>query len=248
MRKTFVTIIMAAGKGKRMNDDLPKVLHPLAGRPLVHYVIDLARKVGSERILLVIGHKHELVKESTKHFEVEWVMQEKQLGTGDAIKVCQNTLDDYLGDVLILSGDVPLLKSETIKRAWKHHRVSNSAVTVFTFKPKDPVGYGRIIRGENGELQRIVEQNDAIRDVLLIEEVNAGIYFFKTDKLFQALSVIRNNNASGEYYLTDTISVLKQWGEPKAVFLVNDPIEVSGVNTQSQLSELEKHFMVRLTS
>ena len=237
---------MAAGKGKRMENDLPKVLHRLAGRPLVYYVIELARRVGSERVVLVIGHKRELVKEATRMQCVEYVVQEKQIGTGDAIKVCRSALDGFNGDLLVLSGDVPLMKPETVESAWKLHSESRAAVTVFTFKPDDPTGYGRIVRGENGELLRIVEQKDAGREELEINEVNAGIYFFKADRLFRALEELDNDNASGEYYLTDTISIIKGWGEPEAAFLVEDPIEVAGVNTSQQLSELEEQFLARL--
>ena len=245
MQERFVTIIMAAGKGKRMNNSLPKVLHLLAGQPLVRYVIDLARKVGSERIILVVGHRYDLVEAATNEDGVEYVIQKKQLGTGDAVKVCQKSLNGYSGDVLVLSGDVPLMKAETVEAAWKLHRSSNAAVTVFTFKAEEAFGYGRIVRGDKNELLRIVEQNDASPQELQIKEVNAGIYFFKSDKLFQALSSISNNNASGEYYLTDTISVIKDWGEPEAAFLVEDPLEVAGVNTQEQLSDLENQFIER---
>ncbi len=245
MSDTFATIIMAAGKGKRMRNDLPKVLHPLAGRPLVHYVIELARSVGSERILLVIGHGSDLVREATRGLNVEWVVQERQLGTGDAIKSCRRDLAGFGGDVLILSGDVPLLQPTTVERAWSLHRESGAAATVLTFKPEDPTGYGRIIRGESGELLSIIEQKDVGTGMLKSDEVNSGVYFFRTEPLFQALDRISNRNAAGEYYLTDTISVLADSNEPLAAFLVEDPLEVAGVNTPQQLSRLEQKLILR---
>ncbi len=236
---------MAAGQGKRMNDDLPKVLHRLGGKPLVYYVIGLARNVGSKRILLVIGYKRELVKEATESLDVEWIVQERQLGTGDAVKVCEKKLADFTGDVLILSGDVPLMRPTTVERAWSLHKNTSAAATVFTFKPDDPTGYGRIVRGKEGELLRIVEQKDAEQDELKLDEVNAGIYFFKTEIMYRALERISDDNAAGEYYLTDTISVLVDWGEPLAAFLVEDPLEVAGVNTSEQLSRLEQELILR---
>jgi len=154
MEQRFATIILAAGLGKRMNSDLPKVLHPLAGRPMVHYVIDLARKVGSDKTILVIGHKRELVIEATSGLNVEYAVQERQLGTGDAVNSCRERLKDYTGPTLILSGDVPLMRPDTIREAYKLHRDSGAAVTVFTFIPASPAGYGRIVRSADGGLGR----------------------------------------------------------------------------------------------
>jgi len=236
---------MAAGLGKRMKSDLPKVLHKLAGRPLVHHVIEQAKNIGSSRILLIIGHKRELVIEETQNMGVEWIVQEQQLGTGDAIKACESALTGYTGDVLILSGDVPLLRKSTIEQAWELHKRSNAAATDFTFIPDTAKGYGRIVRGEESELLRIVEEKDATTDELKINEVNAGIYFFKSESMYRALEEVKNDNAAGEYYLTDTISVLEKWGEPLAAFLVEDPLEVAGVNTIEQLSHLEEEFIAR---
>lgn len=245
MRRSFVTIIMAGGQGKRMKSDLPKVLHRLNDRPLAYFVIDLAREVGSERILLVIGYKREMVREATLNMDVEWVVQEEQLGTGDAIKSCREALKGYKGDLLILSGDVPLLRPATIDSAFELHKKSSAAVTVFTFKPDNPTGYGRIIRGTKDELLRIVEEKDASDNERRIDEVNAGIYFFKSELLFPTLEEITNDNASGEYYLPDTVSLLGKRREPLAAFLVKDPVEVAGVNTAEQLLRLERELSER---
>ena len=242
MNRSFATIIMAAGKGKRMKSDLPKVLHRLAGRPLVHHVIDLARSVGSDRIILVVSHKKELVIESTRDKAVQWAIQEQPIGTGDAVKSCRSNLQDYSGDVLILSGDVPMLRRETILNAYDLHQSTDAVATDFTFKPDDPDGYGRIIRGSSGELLGIVEQKDASPKQLQIGEVNGGIYFFRSDILFTALDQVTNDNASGEYYLTDTIGILARQGQRMSAYLVDDPGEMAGVNDSDQLAELERRY------
>jgi len=234
---------MAAGRGERMESKLPKVLHPLAGRPLVHYVIELARNVGSERILLVIGGEGEMVREATGGMNVEYVVQEKPLGTGDAVKSCRAELENFTGDVLVLSGDVPLLKPFTVERARTIHKRENATATVFTFKPDDPTGYGRIIRGGNGELVRIVEQKDCSKKELDTGEVNGGIYFFKSDMMFEALKEINNENISGEFYLTDIISLFADRSEPLTAYLVDDPVEAAGVNTLEQLSQLDRYLI-----
>lgn len=228
-----------------MNSDLPKVLHPLCGRPLVHFVIDQAREVGSDRIVLVVGHKRDLVIEATKDMNVLHAVQEQQLGTGDAVRACIPFLQDYEGDTLILSGDVPLMRATTILEALHLHITDDAAATVFTFLPDSAQGYGRIVRGENGELVRIVEHKDATPDERLIDEVNGGIYFFKNRELFNALQEIGNDNAAGEYYITDTISILRNRGRRVSAYLVADPMEMDGVNTVDQLAALEKEWLRR---
>lgn len=241
--RLLVTIILAAGKGKRMKSFLPKALVKLSGRPLVHHVIDLAHSIGSQRILMVAGHCREMVIGATSQTGIEHVIQENQLGTGDAVMACRSKLDGYHGDILILSGDVPMLRPLTVASAYEIHRSSDSAATVFTFKPDNPNKYGRIIRGDDNELLDIVEAKDASADQLRIPEVNGGVYFFKADLLFKALNGISNDNASREYYLTDTIRVFSRWGERQAVFLVDDPVELSGINSQDELIELERKYM-----
>ena len=234
---------MAGGIGKRMKSDLPKVLLQLAGKPLVHYVIDLARKVGSDRIILVVGYKRELVKETTRDLGVEWAVQERQLGTADAVKSCEPLLRDYDGDILILSGDVPLLRPESVAEALGLHRQSSAALTGFTFIPEDPTGYGRIIRGREGEFLKIVEEKDATEDNLKVNEVNGGIYLFRASELRRSLPMVTNDNASREYYLTDTISILDNLGEKISAYLVEDPMEMAGINSREQMILLESEFL-----
>ena len=236
---------MAAGLGKRMRTGLPKVLHEVDGRPLVHYVIDLARSVGSSRILLVVSHGREQVMAATRDLNVEWVIQKEPLGTANAVNSCRETLDGYCGDVLILSGDVPLLGRRTVLEALDVHRRSHAAATVFTFYPPDPTGYGRIMRGSGGRLLRIAEQEGATAYELEIREVNGGVYFFAAEPLFRALEKVSFQTATGEYYLTDTISILAGWKERLSAYPVEDPLELSGVNNLKQLAEVERELVRR---
>lgn len=245
MSSTFITIILAAGLGKRMNSDLPKVLHTLAGRALVHYVIDQARAADSERIILVVGHKRELVIAETSPRQVQWAVQERQLGTADAVKSCIPALEGCKGDILILSGDVPLLRSRTIQEAWALHLSTRAAATVFTFLPPNPQGYGRILRGNNQELLQIKEDKDADEKTLMINEVNGGVYFFKWQDLRLVLPLIRNDNKAQEYYITDAIKLLRDNHKQVSAFLVKDAWELSGVNSPQQLQELEAEYIRR---
>ncbi|MFC2150006.1 sugar phosphate nucleotidyltransferase [Calditrichota bacterium] len=241
----LTTIIMAGGKGKRMKSDLPKVLHTLNGKPLVQHVIELSRKVGSTRILLVVGHKRELVIEATRDLDVEWAIQEQQLGTGDAIKSCKEQLRGFSGDVLVLSGDVPLLKEQTINEAAALHKERQAAATVLTFMPDEVTGYGRIIRDENDDVIKVVEEKDASKKEKLVGEANGGIYLFKSEALFEALDRLSNDNASGEYYLTDTIGFFVNDNLRVAGYVVADPLELSGVNSRKQLDEMEAQLKAR---
>ncbi|MBM3328677.1 MAG: UDP-N-acetylglucosamine pyrophosphorylase [Calditrichaeota bacterium] len=243
--RPLIAVILAAGKGKRMKSDLPKVLHPLAGRPLVHYVIDLARDVSAMRIILVIGHGREQVERQTKATGVEYAVQVEQRGTADAVMAGKDLLSDFDGDLLILSGDVPLLRKRSIEQALEHHRRTVSVGTVFTFTPDDPAGYGRILRSPEGALIGIVEEKDADERVRAIYEVNAGIYIFDSRALFQALARIDSNNAAGEFYITDAVALLRNDGLPLAAWHIDDPVEVAGVNDTAQLAVLEVQLAVR---
>jgi len=245
MSRSLVTIILAAGKGKRMKSDLPKVLHPLANKPLVHYVIELASTLGSERTLLVVGHGRDQVIEATRNLGVEWVIQDQQLGTGHAVAVCKHRLAEFAGDLLVLSGDVPLLQRETMLKALDLHRASGAAATVLTFRPDDPHGYGRILRGEDDRLIGIVEERDATETERRLSEVNSGVYLFQGQRLLPTLDQIGNDNASGEYYLTDCIKILARSDDRLSVFFVDDPLELAGINDQEQLDGLDEEYRRR---
>lgn len=241
----FTTIILAAGLGKRMGSPVPKVLHHLAGKPLIHYAVDLADALNSPQILVVVGYKRELVINSLADRKVSIVVQEKPLGTADAVKACLPFIEDFEGDLFILSGDVPLLRVNTVKNAYQLHRKTSASATVFTFEPPDPSGYGRIIRRDDKEIEAIVEEKDADEKLHTISEVNAGIYFFKALELLSVLPYITADNRAGEYYITDAISLLREKGLSVQGFKVPDPYEVSGINTPQQLAELEEYLLQR---
>ena len=235
----FSTLIMAAGKGTRMKSDLAKVLHQIHDRPMVHYVIDQARKVGSEKIILIIGHQKEKVQEACKNMDVDYVVQEPQLGTGHAVMMAEDFLQSYTGDVLVLSGDVPLLTTETIRHLLEAHQQANAIATLLTSELDDPTGYGRVIRDQTGRVIKIAEQKDARPEELKIKEINVGIYMFKTKELVTALKQINNKNAQGEYYLPDVVKLYVDRGEKVVAQLAANFNETRGINTVDQLKEAE---------
>ncbi len=238
MKKLF-TLILAAGLGKRMQSDLPKVIHKINGKELVKYVIDQARQTGSDEIWLITGHKGELVREATKDLNVNYVEQKEQLGTGHAVMQAEEALDGKSGDVLILCGDVPLLRPETLKDLRTYHINSGSIATVLTTEFEDPFGYGRIIKDSSGNILKIVEQKDATEDEKTVKEINSGVYIIDREELFSALKHISSDNASREYYLTDVIGILKNYGKKVGTYLVSDNTEIQGINTIEQLKTAE---------
>lgn len=235
----FVTVIMAAGKGTRMKSDLAKVLHPLLGRPMIHYVIQLARELGSERVMAIIGHQKERVREELAGENIEFAVQEPQLGTGHAIMQVAPMLSGYDGDVLILSGDVPLLTYPTMRQLLDLHTDQQAAGTVLTTVMTDATGYGRVLRGPDGRVKKIVEHRDATEEELRVLEINAGIYVFRAADLFPALNQITPHNAQREYYLPDVLKILMDAGRKIAAHTTTDFHEISGINTVEQLFEAE---------
>ncbi len=233
----IATIILAAGKGTRMKSDLAKVLHPVCGEPMVYYSIDLARKIGSTMIALVVGHQAEVIQEKMKGDDLVYVMQKEQLGTGHAVLQAKKAFRDFKGDVLILCGDVPLLSQKTIEALIHNHRENNAVVTVLTTLLDDPSGYGRVVKDRGGRIIKIVEHKDATDEEKQIREINSGIYCVDCSFLFDAVSRIRNENAQGEYYLTDIIEIGKKENHSVMSFITHDSIEVMGINT---IQELER--------
>lgn len=232
-------VILAAGKGTRMRSAFPKVLHQLAGKPLLNHVYDTAISIGAENICVVYGHEGEMVLNNCKDFKCSFAEQKEQLGTGHAVDHALPYLS-MSDTVLILYGDVPLTSEETLKNLVA--KVNDDTIALLTVKLDDPTGYGRIVRDENEQVQCIVEQKDATAEQLHIAEVNTGIMALKADLLRDMLAQINNENAQGEYYLTDVIGLAVKSGKKvEAQFAVNEH-EVAGVNSRVQLAELERIY------
>jgi len=236
-------VILAAGLGKRMKSDLPKVLHKLNGRALVEYVVENVKAAGVTRILVVVGHKHELVRKQLETEAVEFVLQVPQKGTGHAVQMAMPALGDFDGDLLVLYGDMPLISSQTIIGLLRKRRQSEAAAVVLTVTLNDPKEYGRIVRDQDGLLTAIVEYKDADDSVRRIKEINTGTYCFDAGKLRNVIGRLTDNNAQREFYLTDVISLLKKDGLKVAAYLADNPNEGLGVNSLEELHEMERILM-----
>jgi UDP-N-acetylglucosamine pyrophosphorylase len=237
----LAVIIMAAGKGTRMKSDLPKVLHTANGRPVVDYVLEKARKLSPDMIVLIVGHQSEKVMEATRNHPVAYALQEPQLGTGHAVMQTEALLKDFDGEVLILSGDAPLFTVATLRELVSFHRARKASATVLTADLDDPSGYGRIIRNGTGdEVLKIVEHKDAAPDELRVSEINSGVYVFNARDLFSSLHSITNHNAQKEYYLTDVFGIGFRTGKKICAFRIGDANEIRGINTPEQLREAEQ--------
>ena len=234
-------VVLAAGQGKRMRSALPKVLHSLGGRPLLAHVLDAARALGARRPIVVHGHGAEAVRAAFSQADVQWVLQAEQLGTGHAV---QQTLPHVAADaeVLILYGDVPLVRVATLKRLLE---AAGDGVALLTTELDDPHGYGRIVRTSGGRVQRIVEEKDASNEERAIREVNAGLMALGARRLAGWLAKLGNRNAQKEYYLTDVIAFAVKDGVPVAAVKVEDPLEVAGVNSKRELALLERALQRR---
>ena len=233
-------VVLAAGQGKRMNSDLPKVLHPLAGRPLLAHVIDTASRLAPRRLCVVVGHGAPAVRESLAGSKVEWAVQEKQLGTGHAVTQALPHLDDD-GTVLVLYGDVPLIAAGTLRALVD--AAGGGKLALLTQQLDAPKGYGRIVR-EGGRVTRIVEEKDATAEERAIREVNTGILAAPRAKLAEWLARLRNDNAQGEYYLTDIVAAAVADGVAIEVRHPGAPHESLGVNSKIELAFLERRFQM----
>jgi bifunctional UDP-N-acetylglucosamine pyrophosphorylase/glucosamine-1-phosphate N-acetyltransferase len=236
---TIDAVVLAAGKGTRMQSDRPKVLHELADRPLLDHVLDTARRAGVARMVVVVGHQAERVRTACAAPDVEFVLQEPQLGTGHAVQVAAPALRDG-GWTVILAGDVPLLTAATLRHLVDRTRHGDLAAAVLTCVVDDAGSYGRIVKDDRGGLQRIVEARDATPAELDIGEYNSGVYCFRTDRLRAALDSLTTDNDQGEYYLTDTVGWLVGRGEPVGTVVTDDPDEVVGINTVDELAAAEQ--------
>jgi len=243
--QNFATVILAAGKGTRMKSDLAKVLHSLNGRPMVHYVIDVALSLDSEKTVLIIGYQKDKVKEFCIQYHIFYAIQSEQLGTAHAVLQSEDILGTYAHDLLVLSGDVPLLTKSTLETLITTHQTSGAIATLLTVNLEDPSGYGRIIRDNEGNVRKIVEHKDAASDELKIKEINSGIYIFKTKPLFENLVQVRTDNVQGEYYLPDVVKMYVDHGEKVVAQLADNVEEIRGINTVEQLREAETILNIR---
>lgn len=241
----LAAVVMAAGKGKRMKSDRPKVLHEFFGRPMVAYVLDTLISLDIKPIYVVIGHQAEKVREALVPYlqKIEFVMQEEQNGTGHAVLMTEPYLRDFDGDILVVSGDVPFLSGETILHLIEIHRREHAAATVLSSVPEDPEEYGRIVRVPGTDLvSYIVEDKDATVDEKKIDEINTGTFCFDNRYLFDSLREIDNDNSQKELYLTDIMGILRRKGLKTAVYLTDNADEALGVNSVEQKADLEKKF------
>lgn len=236
--KTAV-VILAAGKGKRMKSNIPKVLHQLDGKPLVKWVIEAAKAICPDKIIIVVGHEAESVREVFKSEEVSFAVQAEQLGTAHAVMQARPELEDFDGQVLVLSGDVPLTKPETLKRLLELHRETKSAVTLLSIDMDESSGYGRIVRDEKGGVIANVEDRDATEEQKKIKEINGGAYVFDAPFLFSALEDVSRDNEQNEYYLPDIIAVAVKGGRKVSALKLDDGRELCGVNCPEDLARLD---------
>jgi bifunctional UDP-N-acetylglucosamine pyrophosphorylase / glucosamine-1-phosphate N-acetyltransferase len=250
--KKLDILILAAGLGTRMKSDLAKVLHKIDGRPLINHVCRTATALAPRKICVVVGHQGESVKQAVLS-EIDesltsFAWQKEQLGTGDAVDSAREYLENEDSTLLILSGDVPSIKAETLAALIQQHNHSSprpSACTILTVRLEDPTGYGRIVRDEFNKFQKIVEQKDATEDERRVREINAGIYCFNTRLLYETLSKITPSPVTNEYYLTDVPELLKAIGENVEIYQHNDRTEIEGINNRAQLSDIERVMRVR---
>lgn len=235
----LLAVILAAGKGTRMKSALPKVLHQVGGKPMVQHVLDAADEAGAGEKVVIVGFGAEAV-ETALGKQAVFVVQKEQLGTGHAVMQAREVLDDFPGTLMVLCGDTPLLKGETLKKLYAEHKAREAAATVLTAYLPDPAGYGRVIRDAGGQVLKIVEQKDAGKEELAVNEINTGIYCFERAALFEALQKTNCDNRQGEYYLTDVIGILAAAGSKVWAVSVEDFQETLGINSRMQLAEAEK--------
>jgi len=249
-QKPLDVLILAAGLGTRMRSNLAKVLHELDGRPLINHVCRTAKSLDPNKIYTVIGHQGKDVKKAVLkeigEDHAEFPVQKEQLGTGDAVNSAREFLENEDSTLLVLSGDVPMIKPETLEKLVEQHKYQNASCTILTVELEDSTGYGRVIRDSSDIFARIVEQKDASAEELKVKEINSGIYCFDTKKLYEMLSKVGNENAQGEYYLTDVPKLLLEGGDRVSLYKHDDQTEIEGINNRKQLAEMEASLRERV--
>ncbi|MDF2855332.1 MAG: glmU [Neobacillus sp.] len=237
-------VILAAGQGTRMKSKLYKVLHPVCGKPMVQHVVDQINKLNIKEMVTVIGHGAEKVKAQLGE-ESKYALQEEQLGTAHAVMQAESILAGKEGVTIVICGDTPLIKAETMESLFEHHQKFAAKATILTARIEDPTGYGRIIRDEEGIVEKIVEHKDATETERTVNEINTGTYCFDNYALFEALKNVSNENVQGEYYLPDVIEILKKQGEVVTAYETDEFEETLGVNDRVALAEAERIMRTR---
>ncbi len=249
-KRDLAAVIMAAGEGKRMKDPTrAKVLYELNGKPMIHFVADLALELGTSPAVVIVGHQRQLVIDyiGGSHPTVACAVQAEQLGTGHAVMQAGPALEGFRGDVAVLSGDVPLLTRQTMEKLIAHHRTNSAVATILTAIMQDPTGYGRMIRNPDGSVKRIVEHRDATDAERAIKEMNSGIYVFDKERLFEALQNISPHNAQHEYYLTDVFEFFWKNRWTVSALIADSVNEIHGINTFEQLEQARRILASRST-
>ena len=236
MNENLSVVILAAGKGTRMKSDKAKVLHEVFFLPMIDHVLTAVQPLQAKRTVVIVGHQRQAVCAAIASFKAETVVQEEQLGTGHAVLLTEKVIPAGVGEVMILCGDTPLLRTESLVAMLAHHRAHGAACTLMTARLADPYGYGRVLTTDNGEILGIVEEKDATPEQKAIQTVNTGIYLVERDALFTALASVDRNNAQGEFYLTDIIEKIVKSGQIASQFANPNPDEVLGVNSRAELA------------
>ncbi len=247
VRRPCAAVILAAGKSTRMVTDLPKVLHEVCGRPMMAYVVDACHAAGIERIIAVVGYRKDDVIAAFRDVRgLQFVEQKEQKGTGHAVQMCREALGDFEGNVVVIAGDMPLLRTDTLRLLTETHDREHSAVTLATAILEDPTGYGRILRDAYGNLQGIVEHSDCTPEQIRIKEINPSYYCFDKALLFDALENVQPNNVKGEYYLTDALHILIRRGHRAVAITAVAAQDAMGVNSRRDLAEVGKIMQARI--